>query len=67
MSRNHYAEQFRGGYFPQEHWDESTRVNGHELAPPEAVKRRNGVAKGAQAQANPGMVGKNDYKRRGKR
>lgn len=49
-----------------EHWDESTRVNGHEAGPPSPtnVRKRQGVALGSQTEANPGMAGKADYSRK---
>jgi hypothetical protein len=62
-----YNKQFKGGYFPQQHWDESTRVNGHEPDSPSAMRKRNSVAKGSQTEARPGMAGKNDYTRKAKR
>ena len=62
MKKDSFNRQFRGGYFPQEHWDESTRVNGPEVSSPSAVRKRQGVALGSQTEANPGMVGKQDYK-----
>lgn len=58
-----FARQFQGGYFPQEHWDESTAVNGHEVGSPSSRKRQMGVSIGSQEHANPGMVGKQDYNR----
>lgn len=58
-----YAKQFKPGTYPDQHWDESTRVNGHEVDPPSTVRKRQGVARGSQVQANPGMAGKNDYSR----
>ena len=58
-----YAKQFKPGTYPDQHWDESTRVNGHEVDSPSTVRKRQGVARGFQTQANPGMVGKQDYKR----
>lgn len=57
-------KQFKGGYYPDEHWDESTRVNGHEPDSPSTVRKRQGVARGSQTEAYPGMVGKQDYKRK---
>jgi hypothetical protein len=59
-----FNRQFLGGYFPQEHWDESDPRNGHEVAPPSEVRKRQGVAIGSQTAANPGMVGKADYSRK---
>jgi len=61
-----YNTQFKGGYFPQERADESTRVNGREPDSPSKQRKRMGVALGAQMQANPGMAGKNDYSRKGR-
>lgn len=59
-----YARQFKPGTYPDQHWDESVRVNGHEVDSPSEVKKRQGVARGSQTEANPGMVGKQDYKRK---
>jgi len=59
-----FNTQFRGGYYPQEHWDESTRTNGHEVASPSKVKNRQGIALGSQVEARPGMVGKADFSRK---
>lgn len=56
--------QFKPGTYPDQHWDESTRVNGHEVDSPSKVRKRQGVALGSQTEANPGMVGKNDYSRK---
>ena len=59
--KSSFSSQFKGGYYPQEHWDESTRVNGHEVDSPSTVRKRQGVARGSQTEANPGMMGKQDY------
>jgi hypothetical protein len=64
MAKSSYNRQFKSGSYPQEHWDESTRVNGHEPDSPSKVRRRQGVARGSQAEANPGMISKNDYSRK---
>ena len=64
--KSSYAKQFKSGTYPQQHWDESTRVNGHEVDPPSEVKKRQGLARGTQVEARPGMVGNSDYSR-GKR
>lgn len=66
--RNSYNRQFKRGTHPDQHWDESTRVNGHEADAPSKMRKRLGVSRGFQVQANPGMTGKNDYsrKKRGK-
>lgn len=56
--KSSYSRQFKPGTYPQEHWDESTRVNGHEPDSPSTVRKRQGVARGSQVEANPGMVGK---------
>jgi hypothetical protein len=64
VKKESFNRQFRGGYFPQEHWDESTRVNGPEVSSPSIIRKRQGVALGSQTEANPGMVGKQDYKRK---
>lgn len=62
--KSSYARQFKPGTYPDQHWDESTRVNGHEQDPPSKVRKRQGVAKGSQTEANPGMVGDSDYPRK---
>ncbi len=64
-----FMGQFKKGTYPDQHWDESTRVNGHEAGPPSAAKmrKRDSVALGSQGEARPGMVGKNDYPRKGKK
>jgi hypothetical protein len=62
-----YARQFKHGTYPDQHWDESTRVNGHEVDSPSEVKKRQGVARGSQTEAYPGMAGKQAYRpKRGK-
>ena len=67
MTKSSYAKQFKKGTYPDQHWDESTRVNGHEQDAPSTVKKRQGVARGSQTEANPGMVGKADDTRKRKR
>jgi len=62
--KNDYNKQFKDGYFPDQHWDESTRVNGHEPASPTEIRKRKGIAMGSQTEAYPGMSGKNDYPRK---
>lgn len=62
MARSSYSRQFKPGTYPQEHWDESTRVNGHEPDSPDTVRKRQGVARGSQTEAYPGMTGKQGYK-----
>ena len=64
MTKSSYAKQFKKGTYPDQHWDESTRVSGHEQDAPSTVKKRQGVARGSQTDANPGMVGKADYTRK---
>lgn len=59
-----YSKQFKPGTYPDQHWDESVRVNGHEPDSPSTVRKRQGVARGSQTEANPGMVGKADYPRK---
>lgn len=59
-----YNRQFKKGTIPDLHWDESTCVNGHEPDSPSEIRKRQGVAKGSQTEANPGMAGKNDYSRK---
>lgn len=65
--KDSFSRQFKGGYYPQEHWDESTRVNGHEVDSPTETRKRQGVARGSQTEAYPGMVGKADYSRKRKK
>lgn len=62
--RSSYSRQFKKGTYPDQHWDESVRVNGHEPDSPSEVRKRLGVARGSQTEAWPGMAGKNDYKRK---
>lgn len=66
--KNSFAKQFRGGYYPQEPADESTRVNGREPSSVAShVRGRQGLSPGSQTEASPGMVGKQSYgKKRGK-
>jgi len=59
-----FNRQFKSGTYPDQHWDESTRVNGHEQDPPSKMRKRQSVALGSQTEANPGMVGKGDYSRK---
>ena len=63
-NKNSFNRQFKPGTFPDQHWDESTRVNGPEVSSPSKVRKRQGVALGSQVEANPGMVGKADYPRK---
>lgn len=67
MSKTAYQKQFKKGTYPDQHWDESTRINGHEVASPSVVKKRKAIARGFQTQANPEMLGDSDYSRRSKR
>ena len=67
MVKSLYAKQFKKGTYPDQHWDESTRVNGHDVDSPSTVRKRQGVARGSQQEANPGMVGKADYSRKRKK
>ncbi len=64
MTRSSYSKQFKKGTYPDQHWDESVRVNGHEPDSPSQSRKRQGVAKGSETEANPGLVGKQDFKRR---
>lgn len=66
MAKSEYAQQFKPGTYPDQHWDESTRVNGHEADSPSKQRSRLSVSLGFQSEANPGMAGKNDYSRRTK-
>lgn len=61
--RSSFNRQFRGGYYPQEPADESTRVNGREPDSPSKIRKRQGLEIGRQTEAMPGMVGKQDRKR----
>jgi hypothetical protein len=67
--KSSYMGQFKPGAYPDQHWDESTRVNGHEAGPPSPSKmrKRDSVALGSQTEARPGMAGKNDYSRKGRK
>lgn len=67
MAKSGFSQQFKPGTYPIEHWDESTRVNGHDVDSPSTVRKRQGVARGSQQEANPGMIGKADYTRKTKR
>lgn len=67
MNKSSYAKQFKPGTYPIQHWDESTRANGHEVDSPSTVRKRQGVARGSQQEANPGMAGKADYTRKRKK
>jgi hypothetical protein len=67
VKRGAYMKQFKPGTVPDQHWDESVRVNAHEPDSPSTVRKRQGVARGSQAEANPGLVGKQDYKRKGRK
>jgi hypothetical protein len=67
VKKSSYAKQFKPGTYPDQHWDESVRVNGHEVDSPTTIRKRQGVARGSHQEANPGMVGKNDYPRRKRR
>jgi hypothetical protein len=64
MARSSYSRQFKKGNYPDEHWDESVRVNGHEPDSPSQSRKRQSVARGSQTEANPGLVGKQDFKRK---
>jgi len=61
--RSSFSRQFKGGYYPQEPADESDPRNGHEPDSPSEVRKRQGVAKGSQTEARPGMAGKQSYGR----
>lgn len=63
MAKSSYQKQFKKGTYPLQPADESTRVNGHEVDSPSEIRKRQGVARGFQTQANPGMSGKQDYTR----
>lgn len=63
-AKSSYAKQFKKGTYPDQHWDDSTRVNGHEQDPPSKVRKRQGIAIGSQTEAYPGMVSKADYSRK---
>ena len=58
-----YAKQFKPGTYPDQHWDESVRQNGHDPDSPSKVRKRMGIAIGSQTEAFPGMSGKQDRKR----
>jgi len=59
-----YAQQFKPGTYPDQHWDESTRVNGHDQDAPSKVRKRQGVARDSQVEANPGLAAQSDYSRK---
>lgn len=61
MTKTPFAKQFRGGYFPQQRADESTRINDPEEIPPSKMRRLKSVAIGSQVEANPGMAGKQSF------
>jgi len=59
--KDDFAKQFKKGAYP----DQPPYPRGpflRDASPPEQRKRKS-VALGFQQQANPGMVGKNDFKR----
>lgn len=58
--RDAFNLQFRGGYFPQESVIESRDPLYREAASPTATRARQGLARGTQEEARPGMVGKQD-------
>jgi len=64
MAKKSFMKQFKPGTYPDQHWDESTRVNAHESDSPSKMRKRQGVTRGSQIEANPGMVGKGDYPRK---
>lgn len=64
MRRSDFSKQFKKGTYPQEHWDESVRVNGHEPDSPSQSRKRQGIARGSETESRPGLVGKQDFKRR---
>lgn len=59
--KSSFASQFKGGYYPQEPSDESTRVNGHEVDAPSQMRSRQSIAWGESSEARPGMVGKQSF------
>ena len=65
--KNSFMRQFKRGYVPQEHADESTRVNGPEISSPSKMHRRSGIAIGSQTEAFPGLARKNDYSKKKKK
>lgn len=67
MAKNVRSQkQFRGAP-PQEPVDEWNRSNRMEPNSPSSQKSRNGLNLGSQTQARPGLVGMQDYSRKGKR
>lgn len=64
--KSSYAKQFKPGTYPDQHWDESTRVNGHEQDAPSKVRKRQGVAVGSQTDVNPGLQGQQEFRKRRK-
>jgi hypothetical protein len=64
MALSSFSKQFKRGTYPDQHWDESVRVNGHEPDSPSASRKRKSLARGTEVEANPGLVGKQDFKRK---
>lgn len=58
--------QFKGGYVPVQPADEFDRTYRREPSPPSTSKKRGNVQLGQMAEARPGMVGKQDFKRKPK-
>ncbi len=61
-------KQFKGEYVPLQPADGSNRAYKKEPNAPsdKESKKRNGVQLGSMAQANPGLVGMQDYKKKPK-
>ena len=58
--------QFKGGYTPVQPADEFDRTYRREPAAPSSSKKRMGVQLGSMGQARPGLVGKQDFKKKPK-
>lgn len=58
-----FSGQFRGGYFPQEPVDPGSPLNSR-YSPAPSSKKNQGVVRGSETEARPGMSGKNDYSRK---
>lgn len=60
-----FGKQFKGGYYPQEPISPGGPIL-REASPP-SMRKRDSISLGFQEQARPGMVGKQDFKRRKKK
>lgn len=60
MVRSDFSAQFRGDSFPQESYG-PTRIPLYREAASPSVKGRQGIGLGSQAEAYPGMIGKQSF------